>query len=81
VNQHIGKLREMIPMIEVVALVCSIQVPTRCKDVNLAFAGEAVTPQQCMMYGQFELAKWTVGNPEWQIRKFSCGRAGRISKA
>jgi len=68
-------------MIEVVAIVCSIQVPNRCKDVHLSFAAESVTPQQCMMYGQAELAKWTVGNPEWQIRKFTCGRSGRYAKA
>ena len=40
-----------------------------------------VTPQQCMMYGQMELAKWTEGNPNWQIRKFKCGRPGRFAKA
>jgi hypothetical protein len=67
-------------MIEVVALVCSMQAPLRCKDVHLSFAADSVTPQQCMMYGQMELAKWTVGHPNWQIRKWSCGRAGRYAK-
>lgn len=68
-------------MIEVVALVCSMQAPLRCKDVNLVFAGENVTPQQCMMYGQMELAKWTLANPGWQIvHGFKCGRAGRYAK-
>jgi hypothetical protein len=33
-----------------------------------------------MMYGQMELAKWTVGHPNWAIRKWSCGRAGRYAK-
>jgi hypothetical protein len=68
-------------MIEVVALVCFIQEPERCKDISLSFAAESVTPQQCMMYGQMELAKWTEGHPNWQIRKWSCGRAGRFAKA
>ena len=67
-------------MIEVVALVCSMQAPLQCKDIHLSFAADSVTPQQCMMYGQFELAKWTVGHPNWQIRKWSCGRAGRYAK-
>ena len=58
-------------MIEVVAMVCFIQDPNKCKDVHLSFAAESVTPQQCMMYGQMELAKWTEGNPNWQIRKFT----------
>lgn len=69
-------------MIEVVALMCSIQVPNRCKDVHLTFAAETITPQQCMMYGQAELAKWTVGNPEWgSVRRFTCRRVGQFSKA
>ncbi len=33
------------------------------------------------MYGQMELAKWTGENPNWQIRKFKCGRTGRFAKA
>jgi hypothetical protein len=68
-------------MIEVVAMVCFMNDPAKCKDVHLSFAAESVTPQQCMMYGQMELAKWTEGNPNWQIRKFKCGRAGRYAKA
>ena len=68
-------------MIEVVALVCSIQAPLRCKDVRLTFAANSVTPQQCMMYGQMELAKWTEGHPNWQIKKWKCGRAGQFAKA
>jgi hypothetical protein len=34
-----------------------------------------------MMYGQMELAKWTMEHPGWQIvRGFKCGRAGRYAK-
>jgi hypothetical protein len=68
-------------MIEVVAIVCFITEPEKCKDVHLTFAAQSVTPQQCMMYGQMELAKWSQGNPNWEIRKFSCGRAGKYAKA
>jgi hypothetical protein len=68
-------------MIEVVALVCSMQAPLRCKDLNLTFVGENVTLQQCMMYGQMELAKWTSEHPGWHIvRGFKCGRAGRYAR-
>ena len=67
-------------MIEVVAMVCFITEPTKCKDVHLSFAIQSITPQQCMMFGQVELAKWTLGNPNWIIRKFSCGPAGRFIK-
>jgi len=68
-------------MIEVVAMVCFISDPNKCKDVHLSFVAQSITPQQCMMYGQMELAKWTEGNPNWTIRKFTCGRAGRFAKA
>ena len=68
-------------MIEVVAMVCFIHESERCKDIHLCFAAEVVTPQQCMLYGQMELAKWTVGHPNWQIRKFRAGASGRFAKA
>jgi hypothetical protein len=68
-------------MIEVVALVCSMQAPLRCKDLHLSFAAESVTPQQCMLYGQTELAKWTNEHPGWRISHgFKCGPAGRYAK-
>jgi hypothetical protein len=68
-------------MIEVVALVCTMQAPLRCKDVSLSFAADSVTPQQCMMYGQFELAKWASEHPGWIVKHgFKCGRAGRYAK-
>lgn len=46
----------------------------RCKDVQLAFAEEtsSLTPQQCIMIAQTELAKWTEANPNWRIVRFSC---------
>jgi hypothetical protein len=68
-------------MIEVVALVCSMQAPLQCKDVHLSFAADSVTPQQCMLYGQMELAKWSNEHPGWQIvHGFKCGLAGRYAK-
>ncbi|HEX9881101.1 MAG TPA: hypothetical protein VGA65_01195 [Hyphomicrobium sp.] len=49
--------------------------------MSLSFAADSVTPQQCMMYGQFELAKWTNEHPGWQVKHgFKCGRAGRYAK-
>lgn len=66
-------------MIEVVALVCSMQAPLRCKDVHMSFMADSVTPQQCMMYGQMELAKWSVGHPGWAVRKWRCSRAGQFA--
>lgn len=68
-------------MIEIVALVCSMQAPLRCKDLNLVFAAESITPYQCLHYGQQELAKWSSEHPGWYVvHGFKCGRAGRYAK-
>ena len=67
-------------MIELVFAVCMIDQPSRCKDVHLNFEAENVTPQQCMMNGQFEMAKWAGDNPNWVIQNFHCGIAGQVAK-
>lgn len=67
-------------MIELVVAVCMIDQPSECKDVYLNFAADSVTPQQCMMYGQMEMAKWAGDNPNWQIKKWRCGVAGQMAK-
>lgn len=54
-------------MFEVVALVCTLMSPLQCKDIKLSFTTEAVTPFQCMMYGQTELAKWKNEHPGWYV--------------
>ncbi len=68
-------------MIVIVLSVCMIQDAGKCKDINLNFMAEHVTPQQCMMYGQSEIAKWMEGHPNWRIARWSCGRAGQLAKA
>jgi hypothetical protein len=67
-------------MIELVFAVCMIDQPSRCKDVHLNFEAENVTAQQCMMNGQFEMAKWAGDNPNWTIKNFHCGVAGQFAK-
>jgi len=67
-------------MIELLATVCLIATPGQCKDVHLTYAADSITPHQCMMFGQAELAKWSVGNPKWRIDRWKCQRAGEIAK-
>ena len=68
-------------MIEILALVCTMQAPLQCKDVKLVFAAESVTPFSCMLYGQVELAKWKNEHPGWEVKRgFKCGIAGRYAK-
>lgn len=68
-------------MIELVIAVCLIDAPDRCKDVHLTFEGDHVTPQQCMMNGQIEIAKWVGEHPKWQVKRWGCSRAGIMAKA
>ena len=67
-------------MIELVFAVCMIDQPTACKDVYLNFEADSVTPQQCMMYGQFEMSKWIGEHPNYVIKKWRCGIAGQMAK-
>lgn len=68
-------------MIEIVLSVCFIQEPIKCEDVRLNYMAEAVTPQQCMMYGQHEIMKWLEGHPKWAIKKWRCGQVREERKA
>lgn len=67
-------------MIELVLAVCMVGQPAKCRDVYLNFEAESVTPQQCMMYGQMEMAKWAEEHPDYTITKWRCGVAGQMAK-
>jgi len=68
-------------MIEIVLSVCMVLEPERCKDVQLTYMAENVTPFQCMRYGQPEIAKWLESNPKWAVTRWKCGQARTSSKA
>lgn len=68
-------------MIEIVILVCSISEPAKCENVRLGYMAQAVTPQQCMQYGQHEIAKWMESHPKWRIKRWRCGQPKMQAKA
>lgn len=69
-------------MLELVVAVCMIDEPARCKDVHLALESAGhVNANQCMMQGQFEMARWVGENPHWLIKRWSCADAGVMAKA
>lgn len=72
------QLRRMA-VIELIVSVCFIADPGKCKDVHLTMTEGEVTPYQCMMYGQVEITKWLEAQPKWQLKKWSCGAAGRYA--
>ena len=68
-------------MIELIASVCMIADPAHCKDVRLNFVEQNVSVHECLFNGQLEIIKWTETHPDWQVAKWSCGRAGVMAKA
>ena len=67
-------------MIELVVTVCLMTDPSRCRDVSLVYAGEDVSPMQCLMQSPAEIAKWSEGHPNWYAKRWSCRPAGKIAK-
>jgi hypothetical protein len=67
-------------MIEIAAAVCMISAPERCHEIQLTFDVENVSPANCMMFGQTQLAQWAAEHPNWRISKFMCRPAGQVAK-
>ncbi len=67
-------------MIEIVFLACAVHMPTDCKNVRLVFMGDHFTTRQCMLYGQHEIAKWSLGHPKWRVTRWRCSIAGQIAE-
>jgi hypothetical protein len=67
-------------MLELAILACLHDNPSRCKDVSLVYMAEALTPMQCMMQSQAEIAKWIDYHPRWFAKKWTCRPAGRVAK-
>jgi hypothetical protein len=67
-------------MIEIVMSVCALISPFNCREHHMSFEGEQVSLQECLLYGQFEMAKWSNENPNWRIARWRCGIAGQIAK-
>lgn len=54
--------------------------PDYCKKVHLTYMGQIATPYQCMSRGQPEMAKWSLKNPNWTIKKWRCGNVDLAKK-
>lgn len=67
-------------MLELVVMACLLQEPTKCHEESLTYLEESVTPMQCMMHSQVEIAKWQEYRPRWFAKKWTCRRAGAYAK-
>ena len=54
--------------------------PNQCRDFGIAFSEENLTPYQCTMQGQGELAKWALEHPTYIITKFGCRRVDQTEQ-
>lgn len=54
----------------------------RCKydEKILTVEAQNPAPWECMMYGQFSMAKWKEENPNWNITSWTCRPAGQNAK-
>lgn len=66
-------------MIELAAIFCTLI--GNCREVSLIYSPDSVTPMQCMIGAQPELAKWAIEHPGFSVKRWSCRIAGRYAKA
>ena len=67
--------------IEVIFMACSLLNGQQCREVHLGFYSESLSHFECMLYGQSAIAKWTMDNPNWILKRgYKCGRAGQFAK-
>lgn len=58
---------------------CSLNEGNKCKEQSLTFMADNVTPFQCMLYGQIEIAKWQEAHPNWTTHGWKCRAAGQFA--
>lgn len=68
-------------MIALIFVTCLQSDPEICRERNLVFASETLTPQRCLMHAQFRLAEWAQSHPRWQIQRWKCGRIQYAGKS
>ncbi|WP_187429505.1 hypothetical protein ROLI_042160 [Roseobacter fucihabitans] len=57
-------------MIELLFVACLATAPDQCQERSLIFTD--VSPMQCLMGAQPELAKWTASHPNQEIKSWRC---------
>jgi hypothetical protein len=57
-------------MIELLFVACLVSEPDKCQNKALQFSD--ISPMQCMMGAQPQLAQWTNQNPKWHVKNWKC---------
>ena len=66
-------------MIELVFTVCMILKPMTCEERHLTYAA-TMSPMECLMGAQVELARWSEIHPKWRISEWRCRRVSTASR-
>ncbi len=67
-------------MIEIAMTACSLVQGQQCREFSLVYEAERVSLHTCMLYGQMEMAKWTLDHPNWRITRWRCQPAGQTAR-
>lgn len=78
--EHLPTLRKVEKMIVLVMSVCLLAEANTCKNVHLAYSSQSVTPMQCLMGGQAQIAQWSNGHPKWRVKRWKCAPAAQIAQ-
>lgn len=64
---------------DLVLLVCLATSPNVCREERVAVSVEQTDPRMCMVGAVPTIAEWTESNPDWNVRRWTCGRMTRAA--
>ncbi|ABS65292.1 hypothetical protein Xaut_0033 [Xanthobacter versatilis] len=64
----------------VVLYACLITAPATCREERINVSVEVAAPTACMMSSQFTIAQWSEEHPQWQVGRWKCVPASRLSR-
>lgn len=62
-------------MVSLIVTACLLATPAKCEEFYLP--GE-VSPMQCALFGQQQLAEWSKYHPKWKISGWECRPVGQV---
>lgn len=63
----------------IVLYACLVSAPATCREEHINFSMEASATSACIMSSQAAIAQWTQSHPQWQVGRWKCVPANRLS--
>ncbi len=60
-------------MVELVLIVCSLLNPQECSVRQPTFESVYGSLRACLVQGQLLAVRWEQENPDWEVRRWTCG--------